>query len=117
MCPLAADLPTALGTWRSVSLAIRENTRSCVSIEVSLRSPGNKTGHIAYELNVGAAFIKTTAGAGVEKLRVGAPCRFAILPDFFGDDIVVDAAALSVSARSCRARTSCSACCPAGTRS
>jgi len=79
------------------SLAIGENTRSSLSIEVGLRSPGNKTGRVGYELNVGAAFIKTTAGTGVEKLRVGAPCRFAVLPDFFGDDIVVDASALSVS--------------------
>ena len=28
---------------------------------------------------------------------MGAPCRFAVLPDFFGDDIVVDASTLSVS--------------------
>ena len=41
-------------------------------------------------------FIKTTAGPGVEKLRVQAPCRFAVLPDFFGDDIVVDASTIPV---------------------
>lgn len=68
-----------------------------MSIEVGLRLPGNKSGQIVYELGAGAAFVKTTAGGGVEKLRVAAPCRFAILPDFFGDDIVVDASAFSVS--------------------
>ena len=45
----------------------------------------------------GAAFVKTTAGEGVERLRVKAPCRFAVLPDFFGDDILVDAAAIPVA--------------------
>jgi hypothetical protein len=79
------------------SLAVGENTRSDVSIEVGLRSAGNKTGHIMYELNMGAAFVTTTADGDVEKLRVGAQCRFAVLPDFFGDDIVVDASTLSVS--------------------
>jgi len=78
------------------SLAIGENTRGAVSIEVGLRSPGDKTGRVVYELKVGAAFIKTTAVEGVEKLRVEAPCRFAVLPDFFGDDMVVDAAVLTV---------------------
>lgn len=79
------------------SLAVRENTRSDVSIEVGLRSSGEKTGRVVYELNAGAAFVKTTAGGDVEKLRVGAPCRFVVLPDFFGDDIVVDASTLPVS--------------------
>ena len=97
LCARLRPICDGTGDLTRVSLAIRENTRNGVSIEVGLRSPGNKTSQIAYELTVGAAFIKTTAGAGVEKLRVEAPCRFAILPDFFGDDMVVDASALSVS--------------------
>jgi len=31
------------------------------------------------------------------RLRVEAPCRFAVMPDFFADDIVVDGAALPVA--------------------
>jgi hypothetical protein len=76
-------------------LTIQENSRGSVSLEVALASPGASR-RIAYELSAGAAFIKTTAGAGVEKLRVKAPCRFAILPDFFGDDMVVDATTIPV---------------------
>lgn len=52
---------------------------------------------MTYELNAGQPCVKTTASAGVEKLRVHAPCRVAILPDFFGDDIVVDASTIPVS--------------------
>ena len=78
-------------------LLVQENTRSSVSLQVGFRSPRNQPCQITYEMNVGEPFIKTTAGAGVEKLRVHAPCRFAVIPDFFGDDIVVDASAISVA--------------------
>jgi hypothetical protein len=82
---------------KTTALAVRENTRSSVSLEVAFRSPRGEPRRITYELNAGAPFIKTTAGAGVEKLRVHAPCRFAVLPDFFGDDILIDAAAIPVA--------------------
>jgi len=84
-------------TFRRTGVAIRQNSRSAVEIEVEFRSPRNQLRKITYELAAGAAFVKTTAGEGVERLRVKAPCRFAILPDFFGDDILVDAAAIPVS--------------------
>ena len=89
VCDGSADL-------EQTSLAVEENTRSCVSLQVGFRSPRDEPRHIFYEMNVGEAFIKTTAGAGVEKLRVEAPCRFAVMPDFFGDDILVDASTISV---------------------
>jgi len=80
---------------KRTSLAIRKNTPDGVSLEVALESPDAAPCHVAYELTVGGAFIRTTA-AGVAKLRVHAPCRFAIMPDFFGDDIVADAEAIPV---------------------
>jgi hypothetical protein len=81
---------------RRTSLAVKENTRSSVSLEVGLPSPGGKPRSVTYKLNIGQPFIKTTATPGVAELRVRAPCRFAVMPDFFGDDILVDAAAISV---------------------
>jgi len=89
ICAGGADL-------KRMSLAIEENNQSSVLLEVGFRSPDNEPCSVSYELNVGGAFIKTTASAGVEKLRVHAPCRFAVMPDFFGDDIVVDASRISV---------------------
>jgi hypothetical protein len=89
ICDGRADL-------KLTSLAIKENTRSSVSLEVGFVSPRNESRRITYELNAGQPFIKTAASPGVEKLRVQAPCRFVILPDFFGDDIVVDAATIPV---------------------
>jgi len=79
---------------KRTALAVKENTTGAVSLEVALRSPGNTRCHVTYELAMGGAFVKTTATAGVARLRVHAPCRFAVMPDFFGDDIVVDAAAI-----------------------
>lgn len=90
--PLCAGR-TELG---QTSLVLRENSRSSASLEVGYRTPSGMDRHVTYELSAGAAFLKTTASTGVEQLRVEAPCRYAILPDFFGDDMVVDAAALPV---------------------
>ena len=53
---------TAAAPWRSKSSSARR---------------GNQLRRITYELAAGAAFVKTTAGEGVERLRVKAPCRFA----------------------------------------
>ena len=78
------------------SISIKENTLASVSLEVGFRSAVNQPCHVTYELNAGRAFVKTTAGTGVRKLRVRAPCRFAVMPDFFGDDIAVDASTISV---------------------
>lgn len=76
------------------SLTIRENTRNSVAVEVGLDGRQGLSRHVTYELQTGAPFLKTTASGGVERLRVAAPCRFAVLPDFFGDDMLIDAAAI-----------------------
>lgn len=81
---------------KPTTFAVKENTRSTVSLEVGFRSPDNERCRVVYEIEVGAPFIKTTAVGGVEKLRVHAPCRFVVMPDFFGDDIVADASRISV---------------------
>ncbi len=80
---------------KRTSLSIKENTLGTVSLEIEFRSAGNEHCHVIYELNAGRPFVKTTAGPGVERLRVQAPCRFAVMPDFFGDDIAVDASTIS----------------------
>ncbi|MFI5381783.1 MAG: hypothetical protein ACHRHE_21000 [Tepidisphaerales bacterium] len=89
VCDGSADL-------KRVSVAIKENSRSTIALEIGFRAAGNAMRQITYELSAGQPFIKTTGGAGVERLRVYAPCRFAVLPDFFADDIVVDASTIAV---------------------
>ncbi|MGA2501253.1 MAG: hypothetical protein ABSH20_26235 [Tepidisphaeraceae bacterium] len=90
VCDGSADL-------KRVSIAIKANSRSTATLEIAFRSAGNAICQITYELSAGQPFIKATGGTGVERLRVLAPCRFAVLPDFFADDIVVDASTIAVS--------------------
>lgn len=78
------------------TLEIKANSPDGVALEVGFRSPRGEPRRITYELNAGAPFLKTKVAGGVDKLRVQAPCRFAILPDFFADDILLDAAAIRV---------------------
>ncbi len=47
-------------------------------------------------LKAGEPVLQTEGRGGAAALRVEAPCRFAVLPDFFADDIVVDACELPV---------------------
>jgi len=90
--PIAGDG----ANMKRASLAVKQNTTRSVTLAVGFQSPDGKPCGVTYTLNIGQAFVKTTATPGVAKLQVHAPCRFAVMPDFFGDDIVVDAAALRV---------------------
>ena len=94
LCPLCGG-----AELRRTGLAIRENNRSTVSLEVAFESATSGPCRITYELTAGAPFLKTTAGPRVDSLRVSAPCRFAVLPDFFGDDMLVDAEAMPTLSR------------------
>ena len=96
LCARLAPICSGRAGLKRTSLWIKENTLGSVSLEIGLQSAANRESHVVYELNAGQPFVKTTAGPGVEKLRVRAPCRFAVMPDFFGDDIVVDASTISV---------------------
>ena len=60
---------------------------------MGFRSPGNSPRYITYALDAGAAFVKTTAGA-VAWSGSGEALPVRRAAHFFGDDIVVDAAAI-----------------------
>jgi hypothetical protein len=51
---------------------------------------------VRFRLEPGQVFVKTETRSGGVRLRLEAPCRFAVLPDFFADDTAVDAAELPV---------------------
>jgi hypothetical protein len=91
-----APLPLATGC-RLESIAIGENSPSEVSVDAGFQSPGGKTLGLRFDLTLGQVFIKTEARPGTTGLAVRAACRFAVLPDFFADDIVVDAVGIPVA--------------------
>jgi hypothetical protein len=79
------------------SVAIVDNAPAGVSVDALFAAPSGQTCSLRYALGMGQGFVKTEPRANVTGLSVGAPCRFAVLPDFFADDIVIDGAELPVA--------------------
>ncbi|MCK4293316.1 MAG: hypothetical protein KAY65_08975 [Planctomycetes bacterium] len=82
---------------RLSSVKIVRNNPTGVAVDAGFKAAGGQTLILRYELQMGRTFIKTESRRGTARLRVEAPCRFAVLPDFFADDIVVDAEHIPIS--------------------
>jgi hypothetical protein len=95
LAPVSQNAASAAPVRFSSASAL-ENSSSGVRVEAGFQSEG-KLLAVGYELKVGQLFVKTQPKEGVRALRVEAPCRFAVLPDFFADDIMLDATELPVS--------------------
>jgi hypothetical protein len=67
-------------------IALTDNTRAAAGFEID-----TKSGTARFRLKKGDLFIETQSIAGDAPLRVEALSRFAVLPDFFADDILFDA--------------------------
>jgi len=89
LTPLADDV-----AGRLQAVALVENSGDQSTLDATFRTADGQDAAIRFELAAGQAFVKTTARRGATHLRIEAPCRFAVLPDFFSDDIVVDAESL-----------------------
>ena len=88
-----AVLAPASTTGSKLSLFnIGQNTPDAGGIDAVFKTAGGKTLTLRLDLNMGQPFVQIAARPGVAGLRVAAPCRFTVLPDFFADDIVIDAA-------------------------
>jgi len=76
------------------AVALVENSADESALDATFRTSDGKDAVIRFEIQAGQPFVRTTVRRGVTHLRMESPCRFAVLPDFFGDDIVVDAEGL-----------------------
>ena len=76
---------------RLASAAVARNAADGAAIEAAFKTADGKTLGLCCDLQMGQVFLKTEPRAGAKALRVEAPCRFTVLPDFFADDIVIDA--------------------------
>jgi hypothetical protein len=65
---------------------LTENSTAAVGLEVA-----SKSGAARFRLKRGEHFVESQALSGEATLRVECPSRFAVLPDFFADDILFDA--------------------------
>ncbi|MEI7731917.1 MAG: carbohydrate binding domain-containing protein [Verrucomicrobiota bacterium] len=86
LAPLAGTQGAALASYK-----ITENNPGVASVEAAFTATDGKALTVRYELRVGQPVVLTEARSGATGLRMEAPCRFAVMPDFFADDIVVDA--------------------------
>jgi hypothetical protein len=68
-------------------ISVAENSKGAVALEVAGPSAA-----ATLKLKKGDPALETVPGAGAGRLRVETSSRFAVFPDFFADDIVVDAA-------------------------
>ncbi len=84
--------PPAIISWQ-----IFENTpeRAVLGVVFGTSTHGARVLYCALEM--GQVFVRTWTPAVDLGLRVEAPCRFMVLPDFFADDIVIDARELPVA--------------------
>lgn len=95
--PRAVLRPAGIGPdTRIESLAIVENSAGQVAVDAKFRAAGGAQAAFGASLSAGQTFVKTDARNGLEALAVEAPSRFTILPDFFADDIVVDATEIPI---------------------
>ena len=97
LMPRVVLRPAGIGpNIRLESVSIAENSAGQVAVAATFRSATGAKGGLGASLSAGRTFLRTEARGGLEALSVEAPSRFAILPDFFADDIVVDAAEIPI---------------------
>jgi hypothetical protein len=73
------------------------NDPTQVAVDAAYQSAAGQKLTLRYELAMGQVFVKTESREAAEGLKVEAPCRYVVLPDFFADDIVVDAAGIAAA--------------------
>ena len=66
------------------------------AVEVTFAADGAEPVRLVFSAAAGQPFVETRALQPGTSLRIEASCRFAVLPDFFADDIVIDATELPV---------------------
>jgi hypothetical protein len=89
--------PRPLRDAKLESVTIDENSLAQCAVQAQFRTPRGQTAVLTFELATGQGFVRSEARAGATGLAVSAPARYLVLPDFFADDIVIDAAELPVA--------------------
>lgn len=79
---------------RIASLRIVENNPGAVMLTASFATDGQPCS-LSYRLTAGQMIVETRPGEGVDRLSVEGAAQYVIVPDFFGDDLVFPAAAIS----------------------
>ncbi len=76
------------------AVKILANDPDVAFVEVVFEGQGGESLGLHSGLSRGQIFVETRPGEGTNSVRIEAPSRFGVIPDFFADDIVIDAAKL-----------------------
>jgi hypothetical protein len=82
---------------RIETVGLAENTKGAACLEVSCKTEHGASVAAKLRIKRGGVFVETVPGAGAGRLRTECPGRFVILPDFFADDILIDASRIPLS--------------------
>src|SRR5947209_515998 len=82
------------GEWahRLDGVKLVENSRGAACLEAHWKSAGGGGITARFRVRRGDVTVQAEPGRGAGRLRVECPSRFVVLPDFFADDITVNAA-------------------------
>ncbi len=72
------------------AIEIRKNDKSEIVLEAASTTPGGKEIRASYSLGRGRSFLEAKPLRNADRVRIEAPTRFAVIPDFFGADMVFD---------------------------
>ena len=94
----ALRLQTATGelATRVKGVALVENTRAAARLQVVYQTAKGSTITTRFRIKRGEIAIEAEPRSGAGRLRVESPGRYVVLPDFFADDILIDATKIPV---------------------
>jgi hypothetical protein len=85
------------GATKLVRAKVVEIGKASATVEATVKTAkGDATAK--FRIKRGDVSVEVSPGAGASKLRVECPSRYVVLPDFFSDDIVIDAAKIPSAA-------------------
>jgi hypothetical protein len=79
------------------TVGLAENTKGAASLAISCKTEQGASVAAKFRIKRGEVFVETLPGAGAGRLRTDCPGRFVVLPDFFADDILIDASRIPLS--------------------
>jgi hypothetical protein len=97
---LRLRLQTAAGepAVRLERVALLENSKAGAELEAHYKTERGEAIVGKFKIKRGDVFVQVEPGPGAGKLRVECPGRFVVLPDFFADDITLDASKFPLAA-------------------
>jgi len=95
--PRATLGPAGASQSKLAAVSIVDNGPSEVILDAEFAGAEGKRLGMRFSLGMGQAFVRTEPRQGAAALAIDAQCRFLVLPDFFADDIVIDAAEIPVA--------------------